>query len=138
MYHKKRTAHRYSVTSLWLNHLSSASSTSLCSGFRNIVGLDPFCSNALIILVLFFQIIWIVEFTTPNSRYMSAFFLSFSVCHITLTFPSTLKSFLVFVTVAMLSLYQSPVNCRNRNAEGNFTQKVNYRYGCHFSGLEFM
>jgi len=60
MYHGKRTAHRYGVTSLWLNHLSSASSTSLCSVFRNLISRDPFCSNALIILVLFFQIVWVV------------------------------------------------------------------------------
>jgi len=32
-----------------------------------------------------------------------------------------------WVTVPMLSLYQSPVNCRSRKAEGNVVHKVNYR-----------
>ena len=34
-----------------------------------------------------------------------------------------LKTFLCFVTAAMLSLYQSTVNCSSRNAEGNFRTK---------------
>ena len=37
-------------------------------------------------------------------------------------FP-TLKIFILFVTVVMLSRYQPPVNCSSRNAEGNFTHK---------------
>jgi len=36
---------------------------------------------------------------------MSAFYFQFSICRITLTFPSTLKTFILFVTVAMLSGY---------------------------------
>ena len=36
-------------------------------------------------------------------------FFPFSISRITLHFSSTLKTFLLFVTVAMLSLYQSPV-----------------------------
>ena len=43
-----------------------------------------------------------------------------------------LKNFLSSTTVAMLSRYQSPVNCRKRNVKENFTHKVNYRYYCHF------
>jgi len=35
--------------------------------------------------------------------------------------------FLLFVTVAILSLYKSTVNWRSRKVEGNFTHKVNYR-----------
>jgi hypothetical protein len=31
----------------------------------------------------------------------------------------------LFVTVAMLSLCQSAVNCSNRNVQGNFMYKVN-------------
>jgi len=61
-------------------------------------------------------------------RHMSAFLFPFSICRITLNLPSTLKAFLLFVTVAMLSRYQSPVDCRSTN----FTQKVNYRYYYHF------
>jgi hypothetical protein len=37
----------------------------------------------------------------------------------------------LFVTVAMLSRYQFPVNCSSRNVEANFAQKVHYRYFCH-------
>jgi hypothetical protein len=61
-------------------------------------------------------------------RHMSAFPFPFSICRITSNLPSTLKAFLLFVTVAMLSRYQSPVDCRSTN----FTQKVNYHYYCHF------
>ena len=49
-----------------------------------------------------------------------------------------LKTFLLFVNVAMLSLYQSAINCSGRNIEGNFMRKVNYSYHRHFPGLEFM
>ena len=69
---------------------------------------------------------------------MSAFLSPFSICHITLIFPLTLSTFLLFVTVAMLSRYQSPVNCRSRNTEDNLSHKVNYRYYCHSPGLEFI
>jgi len=67
---------------------------------------------------------------------MSAFFFPFSICRVPLTFPATLKTFLLFVTVDMLSRFQSTVNCRGRNVEGNFTNKVNCRYSCHFTGLD--
>jgi len=40
------------------------------------------------------------------------------------------------VTVAMLSHYQSAINCSGRNVEGNFTHKANYSYHHHFPGLE--
>jgi hypothetical protein len=52
-YNQKRTAHRDIVSSRW-NHLSSESSASPRSGFRNHFILDPFSSNTLIILILFF------------------------------------------------------------------------------------
>jgi hypothetical protein len=42
---------------------------SLRAGFRNRICLDPFCSNALTILVVFSEIVWIVEFTGPNTGY---------------------------------------------------------------------
>jgi hypothetical protein len=113
--------------------LRSADPTALCSGFQNRFILDRICSNTLIISVLFFQIVWIVEFKRPNSRRTSDLYFPFSIC----CSPSTLRTFL-FVTVAMLSLFQSPVNCRIGNAEGNVTHKVKYRYYCHFPGLKFM
>jgi hypothetical protein len=44
----------------------------------------------------------------------------FPTCRITLIFPSTLKTFLLFLTIAMLSsLYQSLVNCWSRDVERN-------------------
>jgi len=49
-----------------------------------------------------------------------------------------LKTFLSFVSVAILLHYQSPVTCRSIKVEGNLVHKVNYHYYCHFSGLEFM
>ena len=50
-------------------HLSSNSKMSLRWGFRNLIFLDPFFSDARMILVLFFHLIWIVEFKRPNSRH---------------------------------------------------------------------
>jgi hypothetical protein len=93
-----------------LKYLSGASATSFRSAFRNRIILDPVCSNTLKILVLFFQIIWFVEFTRPNFRHTSAFFLIFY-------FPNQFNFFfdaqILLVNVAMLSLYHSPVNCRS-------------------------
>jgi hypothetical protein len=45
---------------------------------------------------------------------------------------------ILLANVAILSRYQSPVKCRSRKLEGNFTHKVNYRYYCHLPGLEFI
>jgi len=59
----------------------------------------------------------------PNFRCRSACIFTFIICHITLTFPSTLKIFPIFVNVAMLSRYQSPAKCISRNIEGNCRQK---------------
>jgi hypothetical protein len=105
------------------NHLSSTSSTSLRSGFRKCLILYHFCSNSLIILVLFLQncldhIIYQIKFAT-HARFLISIF----HCRINLTFPSTLKTFLLFVTVAMLLLYQSAVNCSSRDAERSFSVK---------------
>jgi hypothetical protein len=56
-----------------LNHLNSASSTSFRSGFQNRFILDPFRSNALVILVLFFQIVWLQNLGDhiPDTRQLS-------------------------------------------------------------------
>jgi hypothetical protein len=67
-------------------------------------------------------------------RHTSSFFVPFSVCRITVTFPSTPKAFLLFVTVAMLSHFLSPVNRRSIKAEGNFTHKMNRESTFHASG----
>lgn len=133
-YHEKKTATSVSR----LTHLSSAYLTSIHSGFRNPFFLDPLYSNVFITLFLFFffQTIFVVEFTRLNSRHNSAFFFfPFFICRITLTFTSTLKTFLLFVIVAMLWLYQTTVNCSSRNVEGNWTHKVNSRYYFHFPNL---
>ena len=69
----------------------------------------------------------------------------FSICRIAVTCP-TLKTSLSFMTVPVLSRYESPVNsryespvnCRNRKVQGNFTHKVNYSCRCNFRGLEFI
>jgi hypothetical protein len=114
-----------------LKHLSCASFTSLRSGCQNRFILDPFHSNTLIIFVLFFQIVWTRIYETKFPTQVS-FLFSVFICRITLTFPSMLKTFLLFVTVTMLACYQSPVNWMSRNVEGNFTHKVNYCYYCHF------
>lgn len=108
-----------SILCCW-NHLRSASLMSLHSGFQNHFLLEPFHSNALVILVLFLQIFWIIEFIRPNSQHTLNFFFPFFISHITLNFPSVFKTFL-FVTVTMLSVYQSSVNCWSRKVDGNFT-----------------
>jgi hypothetical protein len=87
-------------------------------------------------VVLFLKMIWITEFSRQNFWHASDIF-TFSICHIALTFPLMLQTFLLFMNVAMLSCYQSPIHCRSRNIEGNFTHKVNYHYYCCFPGLEF-
>ena len=56
-------------------------------------------------------------------QHMSAFLFPFSISCITLTLPLMLKTFLAFMTVAMLSHYQSPVKCRSRTAKVNFTHQ---------------
>jgi hypothetical protein len=90
-----------------LNHFSSASLASLCSGFHNRLICDPFCSKTLTILSRFSHIVWTVELTIPNSRYVSAFLfpLSISLYHFKLF--STHKTFLSLVTTATLLLYSS-------------------------------
>jgi hypothetical protein len=120
-----------------LDYLSSVSLTSLHSGFQNCFTLNPFCSNTLIIFLIFFQTIWLLEFTIPNSWHTSASFFPFSICHITLTYPFKLTTFLLFVMVAISSCYQFPFDCR-RNIEDSVTHKVNYHYRCHVPGLEFV
>lgn len=120
-----------------LYHLRSASSPSLHSRFRSLFFLDLFSSNALIILVPFFQIFWIIKFTRPNFRHRSPFFFHFLYL-VTLTFPSRPRTLLLFVTVAISSLYQFPDNCRKWKVEGNFTRNAGYNYYCYFPCLEFI
>ena len=91
-YHQKRTARRTILSLLsCLYRFSSASLTSLRSGFRNRCILYPFRSNAQTIWVLFLQIAWIVEFTRQNSRHKSSLFFPFYIRGIALNFPSKLR-----------------------------------------------
>ena len=61
----------------------------------------------------------------------------FSVVHVTLTFPSTLKAFFFFRDSHVITL---PVSCQiqDEKVRGNFRNKVNYRCYCHCPGLEFI
>lgn len=86
------------------------------------------CSNTPVIFVLLFQIIWIIKFMRPNSQNVTFLF----------SFPSILNTFLLLVTVIMLSHYQSPLNCRCINIDSNFVHKLNYHYNCHIPDLEIM
>ena len=123
---------------LLLKHLSSTSTTSFPSGFWNCFMLDLFSWNTPTISTLFFQIVLNEEFIRPNSH-TSAFLFQYSICCITLTFPSMLKTFLLFITRAMLSHYHSPVKCSSGKVQGNFAHKVNNQsYYCHFPGFELM
>jgi len=70
---------------------------------------------------------------------MSAFFFLFYPPPIfkflnSLNIPLVLKTFILFVTVALLS-FLSPVNCRSRKVEGSFMHKVNYDWDLHSFGL---
>jgi len=120
-----------------LNHLSSKSTISLHSGFLNCFTLDLFCSNTPTVLALFLKVngsknLWDQIPTCQLSLFHSLFVAS-------LTFPSIVKTFLLFITIAMLSHYQSPVNSSSGKVLGNFTHKVsNQTYYCHFPSLELM
>jgi hypothetical protein len=105
-----------------LKHLGSPLLIALHSGFRCRFILYPFCSNALII--------W-------GFLYIYIYFLyhPFSSSCVAWTFAVKLKTFLLSMTVAMFSHYQSPVNCRSRNVEENLMKKVNYCYYCQLPGL---
>jgi len=61
-----------------------------------------------------------------NVKETAAIFSTFSICRNNLTFPTTPKIFLSFLIVVLFSCYLSPVNCRNRKAEGTLQQEVNY------------
>jgi hypothetical protein len=66
-------------------------------------------------------------YETKFPTHISFIFFLFYICCVALTFPSMLKTFLLFLTIAMLSLYQSPVICRSRDVEGNLMYTVIYR-----------
>jgi hypothetical protein len=75
-------------------------------------------------------------YKTKFPAHISFLFNIFYLLHHFLTFPLMLKTFLLFMTVAMLACYLSAVNCRSRNIKGNFMHNMNYCYHCHFPGIE--
>jgi hypothetical protein len=105
-----------------LKHLINPLLTSLHPGFQNHFILHPFFSNAQTILVLSFQIIWILEFMRQNSWHMPASFLPFFYFsnHFNLSFDN---ENILLVTVDMLSLYQSPVNCKSIIVDSSYRHK---------------
>jgi len=89
--------------------------------------------------VLFSWIDWVVEFVRPNSWHVKFhFFYSIFDLSCNFNFSFDAQNLPLFVTVNLLSRYQSPVNRRSRNVVGNFTRNMNCRYYCHFWVLEFM
>jgi hypothetical protein len=98
----------------WFNYLNSTSSTSLRSDFLNRFIHDPFLSNALIILVLFFKMFWRVEFISPNSLHTSSFFFLFSVLfyHFNIFLRCSYPTF--YSWLAMLWRELSPVKRRRK------------------------
>jgi len=80
----------------------------------------------------FFRIVWIIECRGSSFRYMLTFF-HFLLHHTTFLFDA--QNLLLFITLAILSLYQSPVYCRYRKVRGNFTHKVNDLRDICSSGL---
>jgi len=85
----------------FLNRLSSASSTSIHSGFRKRLILYQFCSNALIVLVVFPYLLGrrIYETKFPTQGFFSVLYLSH---HFKFSFDP--QNLFFFVTVATLSL----------------------------------
>ena len=121
-----------------LNNSSSTSPTSLLSGFRNRFMPNPFCSVAPIILIPIFLIVWIVEFTRPNSWHTSTFFF-FSIFYLSYQFDFSFDTQgLLFVTVATLALYQSAVDCSRTNVKGNFKLQSELLLLLSFPGLELI
>ena len=79
-----------------------------------------------------FPNISIIELTRTNSIHRTLFF-PFYISLFTWAFLSLLKA--PYLTVAMLSPYLSPVNCRSRKINGNFRNKLNYSWCRWSSGM---
>jgi hypothetical protein len=134
-YNEKRTVHWYVVASLSLKYIKQCLTE--VTSFR--------LSNSLYSRSVLFKYTNHFGSVVPNcldrqdqiSSHVRCLF-SISSWLYYFNFSSTLRTFLVFVTVVTLPLYRSPVNCRSRNVEGNFKHRVKYCYYCHFPGLEFI
>ena len=86
---------------------------------------------AVKITIVIFWIMTPCQFPTRE-----CFLFPFSVFRNISTFSSKLRTLVLFVTVAILSLYQSPDNCRSRKVKNNFMHIVGYHY--YFQGLDFI
>ena len=84
------------LTCLLFKTLSSASSTLFRSGFRNSFILD-FCSDEITIW-LFLPIVWLLDFTRPNSRHTVGFLFSIFYFSYHFTFSFDAQIFLLSVT----------------------------------------
>ena len=94
---------------------------------------------SVIILVLFLQIVWIMQLSRPNLRHTSAF--SYSILYLSnrFNFSFDTQDLPFFRGCShVITLPFSAGNCSSRKVEGNFTHKVIYRYYIHFQGLEFV
>jgi len=76
----------------------------------------------ILMWLLFLQIFWFVGFTRPSFRHTPASFFSIFYLSNHCNFFFDAQN-LLLMTVAMLSLYQSPINCRSRKVEGNFNTR---------------
>jgi hypothetical protein len=137
-FHEKRTAHWYIANSVLLKSLKQRlidiTSFEISKSLYSRSVLNKRTNNFRSVFAnRLDRRIYKTKFPTHVS-----FFFQLSICRITVTFPSMLKTFLLFVTVPILSYNQSPINCSTRNPEGNCKHTVNYCYYCHFPGLEFM
>ena len=129
-----------------LNHLSSTSSASLLSGFRNSFIRDPFRSNTTDNFgTVFTNPLARIPYETQFLTHVRFLFFIF-YCRVVFKFFFQRSKSFFYSWLVMLSLFQSTVNCSSRNAESNFTHKLNcryyskkkYRYYFHFPGLEFV
>jgi len=121
-----------SLLDCW-NHLSSASSMSLCSGFQNHFILNLFHSKALTILVQFLPVVWIVEFMSPNSWHVTFLFSIFCLSYHFTVSSSAQNLPLIHGHSHVITLSASPFNYRSRNIEDNFTHRMNCELLLSFS-----
>jgi len=135
-YHQKQTTRWDTVTSLSLNPLNQLSTDVTSFRLSKSHYSPPVLfksANNFGSVFFFFEIVWIAEFARPNSRHKSVscfFFFPFFYSLIALTIY--IRSSELFVGDCSHVITLSPVNCRSRKVEGNFTHKVIYRHYCHF------
>jgi hypothetical protein len=119
-----------------LNHCSWL--TSLCSDFHSCFILHLFCSSNTLIIQFYFSNLFGVWNLWDQIRDTSTFFFSLSIFSITLTFSLTLKTFLLLVSVAMLSLYWFPIKCGSGEVRGKLYVQRELQLCCYYPGMEFI